>query len=79
MNDCPLNYVTSAASDAEPLTPTHLLYGRRITTLPESDITIGSVADDTTGNQANLWKRARVQKPLIDNFRETGDENTSRP
>ena len=34
MNDRLLTYVTSDASDQEPLTPAHLLYGRRITSLP---------------------------------------------
>ncbi|CAC5355044.1 unnamed protein product [Mytilus coruscus] len=36
LNDCPLTYVSSDPLD-EPLTPSYLLYGRRITTLPYPD------------------------------------------
>ena len=36
LNDRPLTYVSSEVSDVEPLTPAHLICGRRITSLPHS-------------------------------------------
>jgi len=34
LNDCLLIYITSDFRDADPLTPSHLLCSRRITSLP---------------------------------------------
>ena len=38
LNDRPLMYVSANVTDVEPLTPAHLLYGRRMTSLPYSNI-----------------------------------------
>ena len=66
MNDRSLSYVTSDASDQEPLTPAHLLYGRRITSLPhQEDVPVPHVT-----TQTDVTKRARAQGHLICQFRE---------
>ena len=66
MNDRPLTYVTSDAADPDPLTPAHLLYGRRITALPHRD----DEPEPHTTTQSDVTKRARFQTQLINHFRE---------
>lgn len=70
MNDRPLTYVSSDASDPEVLTPSHLLYGRRVTSLPYQDVPDDILNGPTLGNQSSLNKRSRVMATLISRFRE---------
>lgn len=70
MNDRPLTYVTSCSTDPEPLTPAHLLYGRRLVVLPYREVPDDSVTNPNLGDHSGITKRARVQKKLTDHFRE---------
>lgn len=69
LNDRPLTYVSSDIADAEALTPAHLLYGRRVTALPEADVTTEALYTDA-GNEAHVKKQARLLHKLISHFRE---------
>ncbi|XP_045213485.2 uncharacterized protein LOC123564176 [Mercenaria mercenaria] len=60
LNDRPLTYVISENTDPEPITPSHLLTGRRITAI--SDATDPSTI---IRNQQIITKRVRVQHELI--------------
>lgn len=67
-NDRPLAKVISNISDPEPLTQSHLIYGRRFTSLHCQDT---SNADVTSGDMSNyqlITKQARLQRKLIDDF-----------
>jgi hypothetical protein len=70
LNDRPLTYVTSGELELEPLTPSHLLYGRRITKLPYTDTIDLSTINSDTSNHGNITKWASIQKTLIHDFRE---------
>ena len=45
----PLTYVSTDVQDAEPLTPAHLLYGRKIITLPYEHVEDDELEDLTFG------------------------------
>jgi len=71
LNDRPLTYTSSGYIDAEPLTPAHLLHGRRLTTLPYLEDPIDANAVPAIRSDCStLTRRARRQKEIIDNFRE---------
>ena len=70
LNDRPLTYISSDSSDPEVLTPSHLLYGRRITSFPYQEVPDDSVNDPILGNKSSLNKRSRVVAMLIGRFRE---------
>jgi len=41
LNDCPLTYLSNEIADPEPLTPAHLLHGKRLTRHPHECTTLG--------------------------------------
>ena len=68
LNDRPLTFVSSDLDD-EPLTPSHLLYGRRITSLP-NQYSKDEVHDTTWygNNTTQLQKEGTRMAMLIDHF-----------
>ena len=58
LNDRPLTYVSTDVQDAEPLTPAHLLYGRKLITLPYEHVEDDELADLTFGEDSQIRKRA---------------------
>ena len=58
--------MTSEAADREPLTPAHLLYGRRIITLPYND----KLPEPKPFTPDTVTKQARVQTSLIKHLRD---------
>ena len=65
INDRPLTYTSTCIDDEDPLTPAHLLYGRRITTMPYPSSELDA-ADQSDKN--SLCKRFERQRDIIDHF-----------
>jgi hypothetical protein len=68
INDRPI-YDSSDIAGDEALTPAHLPYGRQITTLPDSYVTMETSTCGAMGNVASITKSARTQQMLKNNFR----------
>lgn len=68
LNDRPLTYVSSDNSDPEPLTPSHLLYGRRIQSIPCPLDDPGEIEDPTYISGDNMRKRLDRRGKLIRDF-----------
>ena len=69
LNDRPLTYVSADIDDEEALTPSHLLNGRRITSLPHEKVDDEDIHDPDYGNLTEVTKRARRQALLLQHFR----------
>lgn len=70
LNDRPLTYVSSDINDAEALTPAHLLYGRRITTLPHESVDEDEISDPSyaPSQATDVLKRSKRVALLIQHF-----------
>ena len=73
LNNRPLTYVSSESNEPEPLTPSHLLYGRMINIVPHPFTTQDEVSDEDfqeVGSKLHhtLSKKAKTQALIIQHF-----------
>ena len=68
LNDRPLTYVTSEVTDVEPLTPAHLMYGRKITSLPYPLLEGDEIEDPDFMNKSEMTKRMKMQALKLQHF-----------
>jgi hypothetical protein len=65
LNDRPITYVTSEADNPEPLTPSHLLYGRRVRQLLCLNVEEEELHNPNFDDHTEIRERARKQSKTI--------------
>ncbi|XP_014836152.1 PREDICTED: uncharacterized protein LOC106914091 [Poecilia mexicana] len=68
LNSRPLSYVTSDALEPQPLTPSHFLVGKRLTSLPPKIIPSPHLNQVLTANREQLGRRWKYQQKLLIGF-----------
>ncbi|XP_077867413.1 uncharacterized protein LOC144356574 [Saccoglossus kowalevskii] len=68
LNDRPLTYLSSDSNDLLPLTPSHFLHGRLITTMPYYSVDEEELNDPTYGNFENLQRRSEHLAKIQNHF-----------
>jgi hypothetical protein len=68
LNDRPITYVSSDLNEPEPLTPSHLLCGRRLTCLPYPQKDIKNIYDTEPYTHINLNRHLQIQHDIIQKF-----------
>ena len=68
LNDRPLTYTSSDINDPEPITPAHLVYGKRIVPLPHSEVQGDEINDPDYEDASEIRWRARAQVIVIKHF-----------
>ena len=68
LNDRPLTQLSSCSNYLVPLTPSHLVYGRRITSLPYNDIAIDTENQVGREDGSLYRKRVKQQNEVLNQF-----------
>ena len=69
LNDRPLTYFSDdIICDPEPITPSHLLHGRQLTTLPHESVSVEDIQDPSYSEKTRLSKAVKVQSLLLSHF-----------
>ena len=68
LNDQPLTYASPDPCNPEPLIPAHLLYGRKIVSLPYRLVDEDSIHDSDYEFDCEVKKRARIRSFLLNRF-----------